>query len=100
MHIATALKTTKVCTTATFRGFRAFPPLIRKELFFRSSENQRQIPEDGLAVSMAAVLFLQGCAAFLAGTAAGAAAGYMLHDKDYNVRSPIHHEHESKSKRD
>ena len=49
MHIATALKTTKVCTTATFRGFRAFPPLIRKELFFRSSENQRQIPEDGLA---------------------------------------------------
>jgi hypothetical protein len=49
MHIATALKTTQVCTTATFRGFRAFPPLIRKELFFRSSENQRQIPEDGLA---------------------------------------------------
>jgi hypothetical protein len=48
MHIATALKTTKVCTTATFRGFRASPPLIRKELFFRSSENQRQIPEDGL----------------------------------------------------
>jgi hypothetical protein len=53
MHIATALKTTKVCTTATFRGFRAFPPLIRKELFFRSSENQRQIPEDGLINFMA-----------------------------------------------
>ena len=60
-----------------------------------------KLKTDGaLAVSMAAVLFLQGCAAFLAGTAAGGAAGYMLHDKDYNVRSPIHHEHESKSKRD
>lgn len=35
---------------------------------------------------------LSGCA-FVAGAAAGGAAGYMLKDKGYDVRSPVTHEH-------
>ena len=43
------------------------------------------------ALSLIAVLLLQGCT-FVAGAAAGGAAGYMLKDKGYDVRSPVTHE--------
>ncbi len=45
---------------------------------------------------VAAVLMLQGCTAFLAGTAAGGAAGYMLHDEGYEVQSPVVHQSRDK----
>ena len=44
-----------------------------------------------LALLLTSVLWLQGCT-FVAGAAAGGAAGYMLKDKGYDVRSPVTHE--------
>jgi len=41
-----------------------------------------------IALMMAALAVLQGCA-FAVGAAAGATAGYILKDKGYTVQSPI-----------
>lgn len=45
-----------------------------------------------LALVLTSVLILQGCS-FLAGAAVGGAAGYMMTDKGYDVRSPVTHEY-------
>lgn len=45
-----------------------------------------------LILLLICTLILPGCS-FVAGAAAGGAAGYMLKDKGYDVRSPVTHEH-------